>query len=217
MKKLIVVIVVFLSLNINAQDQGKDTTKYKRFITETGLFIPLGDLKDKIGVSSQTAFWYRTRIDHNDMMDFGINIIVPKVENSFAYQGKDSIYIVKAKGITIMLGCRMNKNYPVTIFNKKKNLEWSSTFGGSFFSFEDKENPKDESGYYTDENGNAVYRIDTNTKALSCIYLGQGIGLSSDRLGFHIDYNYMPYDVFSKRIKKGFGNSSLTMSLSLKL
>ena len=171
MKKLNLVIIIFLSLNINAQEFVKDTTKYKRFKIESGMFIPLGNLKDKIGVSCQTSFWYRTRIDHNDMMDFGINVIVPNVENSFAFQGKDSIYILKAKGITIMIGCRMNKHYPVTIFNKKNNIEWSSTFGGSFFSFEDKESPEDESGFYTDENGNQVYRIDTNTKALSCIYL----------------------------------------------
>lgn len=217
MKKLIVIITVFLSLSSNAQEFVKDTTKYARFKVESGMFIPMGSLKDKIGVSSQTSFWYRTRIEHNDMMDFGINIIVPNVENSFAYQGKDSIYIVKAKGVTIMVGFRMNKNYPVTIFNRKNNFEWSSTFGGSFFSFEDKENPEDESGYYTDENGNEIYRIDTNTKALSCVYLAQGIGLSSNRFGLHIDYNYTPYDLFSKRIEKGFGNSSLTMSLSLKL
>ena len=217
MKKLIPIIIVFFNLNATAQEFVKDTTKYKRFKIECGMFIPIGNLKDKIGVSSQTGFWYRTRIEHNDMMDFGINIIVPNIENSFAYQGKDSIYNVKAKGVTIMLGCRMNKNYPVTIFNKKQTFEWSSTFGASFFSFEDKENPQDESGFYTDENGNQVYRIDTNTKALSCVYLAQGIGLSSNRLGFHIDYNYTPYDLFSKRIQKGFGNSSLTMSLSWKL
>lgn len=217
MKKLIVIITVFLSLSTNAQEFVKDTTKYKRLKIESGILIPMGNLKDKIGVSSQTALWYRTRIDHNDMMDFGINIIVPNVQNSFAYQGKDSLYIVKAKGVTVMLGCRMNKHYPVTIFNRKKTFEWSSTFGGSFFSFEDKENPEDESGYYTDENGNEYYRIDTNTKALSCVYLAQGIGLSSNRLDFHIDYNYTPYDLFSKRIQKGFGNSSLTMSLSWKL
>ena len=116
-----------------------------------------------------------------------------------------------------MAGCRMNKNYPVTIFKRTKTLEWSSTFGGSFFSFEDKENPENESGWQTDENGNQVYNIDTNTKALSCLYLAQGIGLSSKRLGIRIDYNYTPYNLFSKRIEKSFGNSSLTMSLNLKL
>lgn len=217
MKKLIVIITLFLNLTVNAQEFVKDTTKYKRFKIEFGIFIPMGNLNNKIGVSKKTGLWYRTRIEHNDMMDLGINIIVPNVENSFVYQGNDSIYNVKAKGVTVMIGCRMNKNYPVTIFNRKRNFEWSSTIGGSFFSFEDKEKPQDDSGFYTDENGNQVYRIDTNTKALSCLYLAQGIGLSSNRIDFHIDYNYTPYDLFSKRIKKGFGNSSLTMSLSLKL
>jgi hypothetical protein len=217
MKKLLIIITIFLSLAANAQEFVKDTTKYPRIKIESGMFIPIGNLKDKIGVSSQTGFWYRTRIDHNDMMDLGVNIVIPKAENSFAYQGKDSVYNVKAKGVTIMIACRMNKNYPVTIFNRKKNFEWSSTFGGSFFSFEDKEHPEDESGWYINDNGDRTYRFDTNTKSLNCLYLAQGIGLSSNRLGIHIDYNYTPYDLFSKRVEKGFGNSSLTMSLSLRL
>lgn len=217
MKKLILIIAASFNFSGFAREFVKDTTKYQRFKIESGMFIPLGNLKDKIGISSQTAVWYRTRIEHNDMMDFGINIIVPNTENSFEYKGNDSIYNVKAKGLTIMIGCRMNKNYSITIFNRKKTLEWSSTFGASFFSFEDKENPEDDSGWHTDENGNQVYKIDTNTKALSCLYLAQGIGLSSNRFGFHVDYNCMPYDLFSKRIEKGFGNSSLTMTLSLKL
>lgn len=217
MKKSITLIVFFLNMGINAQEIVKDTAKYKRFKLESGLFVPIGNLRDKIGISSQTAIWYRTRVDHNDMMDFGLNIIIPKVENSFVYKGKDSIYNVKSKGLNLMVGCRMNKNYKINIFNKKNNLEWSSSFGASFFSFEDKENPEDDSGWESDGNDGQVYRIDTNTKALTCLYLAQGIGLSSNGFGVHVDYNYTPYDLFSKRIEKGFGNSSLTMSLSLKL
>ncbi|MGV3698120.1 hypothetical protein [Flavobacterium sp.] len=217
MKNLIVLIVFGLNLSLNAQEFAKDTTKYQRIKIASGIFIPVGNLKDKIGVSSQTSIWYRTRIDHNDMMDLGLNIVVPNARNSFAYQGNDSIYNVKTKGLSFMIGCRMNKNYPVTIFNKKNNFEWSSSFGASFFSFEDKENPGDESGFYTDGNGTRIYRIDTNTKALSCFYLGQGIGVSYSKFGFHLEYSYTPYDLFSKRIEKGFGSSSLTMSLSLML
>lgn len=216
MKKVILISIVFFKLSMNAQEPIKDTTKYKRLKIESGVVIPLGNLKDKIGISNQFAFWYRKRIDHNDMMDLGINFIIPNVQNSFIYKGNDSIFNVKAKGITVMIGCRMNKNYSLIIFNRKRVLEWSSTFGASFFSFEDKENPEDESGFYIDDNGSQVYRIDTNTKALSCFYLAQGIGLYSNKFGFHIDYNYTPYDLFSKRIEKSFGNSSLTMSLNLK-
>jgi hypothetical protein len=217
MKKLILICIVFMPINLIAQEFVKDTTNYHRFKIESGALVPLGNLKDKIGISNQTSFWYRTRIEHNDMMDFGISIIIPNVENSFVYKGNDSIFNVKPKGITVMIGCRMNKNYSIFLLNRKRTIEWSSTFGASFFSFEDKENPEDESGYYTDENGNQVYKIDTNTKALSCLFLAQGIGLSSDRLGFHINYNFTPYNLFSKRIEKGFGTSSLTLALSYKL
>lgn len=217
MRTIINIILVFSCINSNAQEFVKDTTKYERYKFETGILIPFGNLQSKIDVSQQYGFWYRTRIEHNDLLDLGFNIVVPTIKNSFVYRGKDSVFNVKPKGISVMVAFRMNKLYGFNIFQKNATVEWSSTFGASFFSFEDKENPENDSGYYTDENGNLTYRIDTNTKALSCLYAAQGVSLTSSRIGVQVTYNFTPYNWFSKRIDGDFGKSSLSLQFSYKL
>ena len=216
MRTIINIILIFICISSNAQEFVKDTTKYERYKFETGILIPLGNLQSKIDVSQQYGFWYRTRIEHNDLLDLGFNIVVPTIKNSFVYRGKDSVFNVKPKGISVMVAFRMNKLYGFTIFQKSATIEWSSTFGASFFSFEDKENPEDESGYYTDENGNLTYRIDTNTKALSCLYAAQGVSITSNRIGIQVIYNFTPYNWFSKSIYNDFGKSSLSLQFSYK-
>ena len=213
---ILILLLNFFVTQAHSQQVIKDKEKMERFQFEGGLFIPQGNLKSKIGVSQQYSFWYRTKVEHNDMMDFGISLIVPRVNESFVYRGKDSIFNVKAKGISIMLGCRMNKEYPIRVFTKKLNLELSSTFGASFFSFEDKENPEDTSGYYADPDGTKAYHVDTNTKALSALYMAQGIGLTANGVGIHLDYNFIPYSWFTKRIDNDFGKSSLSMVVNYK-
>lgn len=214
MKKVLVIIVLLLQIMATAQEEP---SKFEHFKLEAGVLVPLGNLKSKIGLSQQYGFWYRTRMEHNDLLDLGFNLVVPTIRNSFEYQGKDSIFHVKPKGLTIMVGCRMNKLYHISLLRNKATIEWSSTFGGSFLSFEDKENPEDTSGYYLDGNGNYSYHIDTNTKALSCIYAAQGVSVTCKNIGFQINYNFTPYTWFTKRIENDFGRSSLSLQLSCKL
>lgn len=215
MKKVVIIILFLLCNYVTAQEFVIDSTQFEHNKFEAGYFFPLGNLKTKIGISDQYGFWYRSRIEHNDLLDVGCNIIIPNIKNTFVYQGQDSIFNVKAKGITIMIGCRVNKLYPIV--NKKAILEWSSGFGASFFSFEDKEHPEDTSGYYEDEDGNKSYHIDTNTKSLNSLYVSQGIVLTSKKIGVQINYNFIPYNWFTKRIENDFGKSSLSLFLSYKL
>lgn len=217
MKKLQMIISVFIILNANAQEFVKDTTKYEHFKFEAGILVPLGNLKSKINVSQQYGFWYRTRIEHNDLLDLGFNIVVPTVNNSFVYRGKDSVFDVKPRGIGVMVGFRFNKLYSLNLLKKKATVEWGSTYGASFFSFEDKENPENTSGYYADENGSYSYHIDTNTKALSCLYASQSISFTSNNIGVQVSYNFTPYNWFTKRIDNDFGKNSLSFQLSYKM
>jgi hypothetical protein len=217
MKKLFLLLSLLFLTKAKAQEFVKDTTKYGHYKFETGILMPLGNLQSKIGPSQQYGFWYRTRIEHNDLLDLGFNIMVPKVQNSFVYTGKDSVFNVKAKGITIQVAFRVNKLYHFKFLQKKATIEWCSTYGASFFSFEDKENPENVSGYYADENGSYSYHIDTNTRALSCIYATQGIAFTAKNMGIAIHYNFTPYNWFTKRIDNQFGKSSLSVLLSYKL
>ena len=217
MKNLIVIITILFFTNTSAQEFVNDTSKYEQYKIEAGILVPLGNLKSKIGISQQYGFWYRTRIEHNDLMDLGFNIVVPTAENSFAYTGKDSVFDVKARGLGIMMGCRMNKLYSFNLLQKKATIEWNSTFGASFFLFQDKENPEDTSGYYADENGDKSYHIDTNTKSLSSLFVAQGICFTSKNIGIQVNYNFIPYSWFTKRIDNDFGKSSMSIFLNYKL
>lgn len=218
MKKVIILISILLGfISYSQKKEAKDTLPYERYKIEAGVVMPLGNLKKTIGVSQSYGFWYRTRVEHNDLLDLGLTIVVPTIKESFVYQGKDSLFNVKAKAVTVMASLRMNKIYPVRFLRQKANFEWSSSVGGSFYSFEDKENPEDESGYYEEEDGTIVYRIDTNTKALSCIYMGQGIGFTSKKVGVQVVYNFTPYHWFTKRIENDFGTSALSVTMSFKM
>lgn len=217
MKSLLVLASFLFFVNSNSQEISIDTTRFEHFKFEAGYLIPLGNLKSKIDTSQQFGFWYRTRIEHNDLLDFGFTIIIPKVNDSFVYTGKDSVFNVKPKGVTVQTAIRVNKLYSLKLLNKKVVFEWSSTFGGSFFSFEDKENPENTSGYYADENGSYSYHIDTNTKALTCLYAAQGVSFTGKNIGFSINYNLTPYNWFTKRIDNHFGKSSLSMAIHYKL
>lgn len=214
MKKYILIVSFIFNWASNAQSKSIDSLKMKHFKFETGILIPLDNLKSKIGVSTVFGFWYRNRFENNDLLDLGLQISIPNVKNSFEFKGKDSTFQVRAKGFEFKLGTRVNKVYNLNLTSKKTNLEWSSGFGVSVFMFEDKENPEDSSGYFTDKDGKRSYNVDTNTKGLTSLYLSQGIGFTTQNFGFNLVYNFIPYNWFSKRIESDFGKSSLFVTSS---
>ena len=199
------------------QIQSKDSLKSKRFKVEYGITVPTGNLSSKIGISQQFSFWYSTKITHGEELDLGITVIVPKVKERFTYQGKDSLFKVKSRMIHVLLASRFNKQFPLQGKCNGSVLEWRTSYGISFFCFEDLENPENTSGSYTNPDGSITYKIDTNTKALTSLYVGQGFGLVFKRFGLHATYNFTPYSWFSKRIENNFGNSSLSVQLQYKL
>lgn len=216
MKKYIQILSIICFLNSFSQEKQINNSKFKHYKFETGILIPIDNLKSKIGVSSQFGFWYRKLQENNDILDLGFQITIPNVKDNFAFKGEDSIFQVKAKGFEFKLGTRMNKLYSINSNKKETVLEWSSGFGLSVFMFEDKENPEDSSGYKIDKNGNRVYVIDTNTKGLTSLYLSQGLSFTSTNWGINLIYNFVPYHWFSKRIDSDFGKSSLSFNTSFK-
>ena len=204
------ILIILGSHQINAQD----SLKIERYKMEAGIYIPLDNLADKIGVSSQIGFWYRRPIKYNDILEIGFNMVVPNVRNNFNYKSNDSIYSVKSKGINLFVGCRINKHYYFLTNASDQYLEWISSIGLHFFSFEDKENPGDNSGYYTNEKGEKIYRIDTNTKSLMCVGIEQGFGFNFKQFGLKTLYRFTPYNWFTHKIEKGFGMSALSISVT---
>lgn len=222
MKKFFL-LLIFIS-KVGAQDLKIDSTKYKRCKIEYGLLIPLGNLKTKFETSNELGFWYRTRIAHNDMLDIGLRLSLPSNPKEFDYQGNDSIFRLKTKGLNGVLGIRMNK---IMNLNKDFSLEWCSSIGYSFFIFDDlegrlydKRNPPTQAEIdrqNEEDRKNYTVRIgNTYSKALSSLYLGQGFTLNYKLVGLHCNYNFTPYSWFLGRIDKNFGASSLSINFFCK-
>lgn len=209
---------------VGAQEYDIDTTRYKRCKIEYGMLIPLGNLKTKFETSHELGFWFRTRIAHNDMMDFGLRLNIPSNPKEFNYQGNDSIFKLKTKGLNGVLGIRMNK---IVHLNKDISLEWSTSIGYGFFIFDDlegrlydKRNPPSQAEIdrqnEEDRKNNTIRIKNTYSKALSSLYLGQGITFNYKQIGMHCNYNFIPYNWFSNRIEADFGASSLSINVFCK-
>lgn len=220
MKKLFILFLIFVYTKITAQDFKIDSTKYERFKIEYGMLIPLGNLKEKFETSHEIGFWYRSRIAHNDLLDIGFSLNLPFNPKRFNFYGNDSTFRVKTKGLNGMFGFRMNKLYKL---NQKITLEWKSSIGYNFFIFDDlenrlydKKNPTSQAEVdkqNEEDRKNKVIRTkNTYSKALSSLYLGQGFSLNYKQIDLQCNYNFTPYNWFSKRIDDSFGNSSMSIS-----
>lgn len=210
--------IIFLFIGFKGYMQSvKDTISGHHFKAEYGLVFPVGNLSQKIGIGHQIGFWYCKKIQHGDVLDLGVTLTLPKIEDKFKFQGKDSVFMVYSQKIHVQLASRFNKYFDGKQSQNKIRLVWSTSYGVSFFCFEDLENPEKSIKFYTDENGTKVLKMDTNTKALTSIYFGQGFGITSKRLGLQLSYNFTPYSWFSKKIDTNFGNSSIGLQIQYKL
>jgi len=50
-------------------------------------------------------------------------------------------------------------------------------------------------------------------KGLSTFHIGQGIRFGYSHWGFHVNYNYTPYGIFSKYVPKDLGSHSLSIAI----
>lgn len=196
---------------------AQNETKFKRFSFETGVFIPINNLNTKLDVSPQFGFWYLTKVDHDDVLELGFLVTIPQGKEKFNWTGEDSIYQVKAKDIEFKVGAKMNKIYNTRRFIKSSSFAWTSGFGVSVLAFEDKENPNNDTGTYTNEKGEKYSVIDWNLKGLTSFYLSQGIGLQTNRFEVNLNYYYVPYNYFSDKIESDFGAHSLSFTMHYKL
>jgi len=179
-----------------------------QIIGEAGMRVPFGNIADKIGPSTEVGIWSRSRVyGFWDMFDIGASIYFPSDRQEFNYSTPDSLYRVKAKGVSGMAGFRLAKDYAL---GNKMEVQWLSTFGYAFFMYDDKNsrnmhktNPRD-----FEDSTNDWY-----IKTLSTFHIGQGIYVGYAHLGVQINYNYTPYGQFSKYVPKNFGSHSLSFGL----
>lgn len=217
MKKICLRLLLLFCLPIVAQQYEIDSTEISRIRVEGGLFLPLGHLSNKMGVSKEIGVYYRLKMPHNDITDLGFKFYFPENNQDFTYYGRDSTYVTQSKSFGIIALMKINKEYSFHAFTKEFTFEYASGFGINFFLFDNKEIKNTGTETYTDEQGNLVYKITTDLKALMSPLLSQGIGFRRKRVGMHFQYNFIPYNWFSKRIEKNFGNSFLSFGINYHL
>ncbi len=202
MKKiLIITIMLFSSIAVTAQDCDE-------IITEAGIRIPFGNMADIAGPSPEFGIWSRSGVNGCwGLFDIGASIYIPTNRQEFYYTTPDSIYRVKPAAVSGMAGIRIAKDIPV---GHNFEMQWLSTFGYACFVFDDKRarhmhkiHPEDFK-----DSTNDLY-----IKGLSTFHLGQGIRFGYSRLGVHLNYNYTPYGMFSKYVKKDLGSHSLSFAI----
>jgi hypothetical protein len=218
MKRYIVTIfLLIIFTQMQAQIYEIDSVKIDRFRIEAGLFVPVGNLSNKMDVSKEIGVYYRIKAAHKDIVDVGFKGYFPEGSKEFTYYGRDSIYATRSKSFGFIALTKINKHYNFSLFKKEIIVEWTSGIGFNFLFFEDKESPENTSGTRINEDGNSETIIDTNSKALMSPFLSQSFGFTRKRIGFSVQYDFMPYNWFTKRIESSFGNSAFSLFVSCKI
>lgn len=213
MKKYYLLICLSLfGIEIIAQE-----TKIERVKIETGIQIPLGNLANKHELSEELGVYYRTKLPFDDILDLGVKFYFPNEKYDFTYFAEDSTYSTKVKDFNFTILGKVNKHYNFNLLKKEFVLEWTSGFGFNFLMFTDKEKLDKKPTWETDENGNKVWNVNSDAKSLTSICLSQGIGINRKKFGVSAYYIFTPYNWFSKRIEKSFGNSSMSFVLIYKI
>ncbi|MCW4469470.1 hypothetical protein OGH69_10875 [Flavobacterium sp. MFBS3-15] len=196
-------ILIMLFSSVMAYGQSCD-----QLIFEAGIRFPFGSMAGKIGPSPEFGIWNRSGVTNcRGMFDIGASIYIPTDRQEFDYTAPDSIYRVKAKGVSGMLGIRLAKDYAV---GNRIEIQWLSTFGYAFFVYDDKRSR------YMHKTNPRDFEDSTNDwyiKALSTFHIGQGIRFGYPHLGLYLNYNYTPYGMFSNYVQKDFGSHSLSFGI----
>lgn len=201
MKKIILLVLVGQYIYCQNTTKVEKMEAYERVYIEVGAFNAIDNLKQKISLSPNVGFWFKTKLRTDESVDFGFNLNLPKTNEAFSYQKSDSIFVSKIAGISGMVGLRYNLNYK---FSKTKNisLDWFPSFGYAF--------ARHKPILLATDN---MAKTELNQEFFSTIHLGQGIRFNIDNIGIQVQYQYTPYHFFYKHLDKNFGSQSLIFGI----
>lgn len=201
MKKLFLILSFVMYCVSNAQTKS-DSLKvdYERIYVEAGFIQPLGNLSNKFEMSPSFGFWFRTKMFHEDFIDFGFNFFIPNnpVEPNFKY--RDSVVKYESKYFGINIGTRFSKVIPLSNKSTSFNSEWNSGIGLALNVYDAPDNLQFRDGEHTSE-------------VLTTFYLSQGIKLNYKNVGLQCHYQWSPYGLFNEKLEKNFGSQSLMFGI----
>lgn len=197
MKKYILITAFLVFATIEAQNSKPD---YERVYVETGFVKPLGKLSDKFDVSPSFGFWFRSRIQKKDYIDFGFNFFIPKNAPNINFKHQDSILSYKSKHFAINIGARFAKVAPLLLTSNNFNFEWNSGIGLALNAYQ----APDEIKFEGDDNSGEI---------LTTIFLSQGIKINYKNVGIQCHYQWSPYGLFNEKLPDNFGSQSLIFGI----
>jgi hypothetical protein len=134
MKNILLTLILLSSLINYAQnnDNIEPIEEYERVYVEFGQIIPFGDFAKQMDKSLHYGFWIRTKIKHNNFMDFGLNFYIPKDAQPIQVFKKGEFHTYESTDFTFSIGGRLSKVFKIS---ENVNVEWVSGFGIKFLTY----------------------------------------------------------------------------------
>lgn len=181
------------------------------FKIEAGVWIPLGNLSNKIAISPNFGVWWggSLRNHKNFRIDMGSSIFFPQRPKEFEYLLPDSVFTAKIKSVSGVLGFQLTKTKQLSNNFMVNYFDLVSGIGIGFYQTGDskpKTNPKDEDDYYNVD----TIHLSCGVTLRKTVFKGRSIGIA-------LRYNFTPPRLFQSNVREGFGNSSITTSLQFRL
>ncbi len=201
MKKLFLffsLVVVHITIGQTTSDSIK--LEYERIYVEAGFIQPLGHLADKFEMSPSFGFWVRTKMYHEDYVDFGFNFFILKnpIKPNFKY--RDSIVRYDSKYFGINIGTRFSKVISLSPKSNYLNSEWTSGIGLALNVYHAPDELHFDDGEHSEE-------------ILTTFYISQGIKLNYKNVGLQCHYQWSPYGLLNEKLEEKFGSQSLMFGI----
>ncbi|CAA9199268.1 hypothetical protein [Flavobacterium collinsii] len=201
MRRVLLLLISMFSIVAFSQTESKDSSvEYERIYIEAGFLQPIGKLSNKFDLSPSFGFWYRTKMNREDFIDFGFNFFVPKKPLNINFKYRDSVVQYKSSHFAINIGTRFAKVISLSQRKTDFNLEWNSGIGLALNFYNAQKELEFESGEHTKE-------------VLTTFYLSQGIKLNYRNTGLQCHYQWSPYGLFNDQVETNFGSQSLMFGI----
>lgn len=181
----------------------KHTASIEHVYIEFGGCSPIGQLREYQKPNVNLGFWVLVQHFRDERLEVGFNLTLAKPGNAFISRKLDSVFSNRAKAASGMIGFRYVRKYPIG-----QNGHWSSevfpSLGYAFFGY-------DSQLKATRSDGDIVAG-ERKFKALSTIHVGQGVRVNYKNVGIQAQYQFTPYDWFSRN-DDTIGAHSLTFGI----
>ena len=207
-------------LSVQAQDEIIREPRGSFISVSPGVWMPLGKLRKTFDVSPQfrvglSGQWERLKVD------VGVDFVMNNGNRPFRYTGSDTSFVA-AKNLTLGgLGLsvgHIDRLSPVSYLEKSFGIGYTSiSTGEKKLKSECGESKVDVWHFGQNEcEGNKKYDF----LDVESFYLSAGVGLQrivfkKRVFGVHTEYRFTPFSWFGK-VKKGFGNSSLSTNFTFR-